>query len=168
MKKLELVDSYLNNKDLCVDILIGSGSLWNIFKSEITQDELGTPITMKTKFGYVWMDQCLKFITMMVLLNSNCHSLLKCATEISDSDSILHTQKKIEMFSEIERFALKLTTPLFTYIFLRIFVTTQMKPVMKLGCPLKMIITSIIWKLLNVKFIIYAVFCLVLVRVRFY
>ena len=91
---------------------------------------------MKTKIGYVLSGPMSK-----VQNNEGstliCHSL-KCAAKISDSDSIL--QKTIENFSEMESFDLKLITPLFIKVSVRIFEAIQMKEDMKFDCPLKLII----------------------------
>ena len=80
--------------------MIGSDFVWDIFESEIIQGEPGTSIAMKTKFGYALSGPMSK-----VQNNEGstliCY-LLKCATEICDSESIL--QKKIENFWKIERF----------------------------------------------------------------
>lgn len=94
------------------------------------------PVSIKTKFGYVFSGPMSK-----VQNNEGstliCHSL-KCAAEVSDSDSIL--QKTIENFSEMESFDLKLITPLFLKVSVRIFVAIQMKQDMKFDCLLKLII----------------------------
>ena len=115
--------------------MIGSDFPWDIFESEIIRGEPGTPIAMKRKFDYVLSGPISK------VQNNEwsaliCH-LLKCATEISDSDSIL--QKKSKIFGRSNALTLKLKTPLFIKVFMRIFVTIQMKPDMKFDCPLKMI-----------------------------
>ena len=91
---------------------------------------------METKFGYVFSGP------MSEVQNNEgstliCHSL-KCAAEVSDSDSIL--QKTIENFSEMQSFDLKLITPLFIKVSVRIFVAIQMKQDMKFDCLLKLII----------------------------
>ena len=52
MKKI-VVDSNLNNENLCVNIFIGSDFLWDIFQSAIIWGESGMPTAMKTKFCYV-------------------------------------------------------------------------------------------------------------------
>ena len=51
--KKTLVDSNLNNESLCVNILIGSDFLWDIFQSAIIRGEPGMPTAMKTKFCYI-------------------------------------------------------------------------------------------------------------------
>ena len=98
--------------------------------------EPSMPVSIKTKFGYVFSGPMSK-----VQNNEGstliCHSL-KCAAEVSDSDSIL--QKTIENFSEMESFDLKLITPLFLKVSVRIFVAIQMKQDMKFDCLLKLII----------------------------
>ena len=81
MKHLKLADSYSNNENLCVDILIGSDFLWNIFESEIIRGDQGTPIAMKTKFVYVLRRPMSK-------VHNNQSFSLECATEISDCESM--------------------------------------------------------------------------------
>ena len=93
LKNVKLADSNSNNENFCVDILIGSNFLWDVFENEIIQGEPDTSIAMKTKFSYVWL-----YSTLI------CHSL-KCATEISKSDSIF--QRKLENFWDIKRFDYK-------------------------------------------------------------
>ena len=133
LKNLKLADSNSNNENSCVDILIGSDFLWDIFESQIIRREPAMSTAMKTKFGYVLSGPISK-----VQNNEGssliCHSL-KCPTE--NSDNIL--QKKIENFWEIKRFDLKLTTPVFIKVFVRIFVTIQSKPYIKFDCSLQMI-----------------------------
>ena len=53
LKNLKLASNNPNNKNLCVDILIGSDFAWDICESEIIRGEPGMSIAMKTKFGYV-------------------------------------------------------------------------------------------------------------------
>ena len=80
---------------------------WDLFESEIIRAEPGTPITMKTKFGYVLSGPMSK-----VQNNEGstliCRSL-KFGTEICDSDSILQKKSKIcgrlnALTLKIERF----------------------------------------------------------------
>ena len=92
LKNLKLADSNSNNESSCVDILIGSDFLWDIFESQIIRREPAMPIAMKTKFGYVLSGPMSK-----VQNNEGsyliCHSL-KCPTE--NSENIL--QKKTRRF----------------------------------------------------------------------
>ena len=108
---------------------------WDLFESEIIRAEPGTPIAMKTKFGYVLSGPMSK-----VQNNEGstliCRSL-KFGTEICDSDSIL--QKKSKICGRLNALTLKLTVPPFIKVFVMIFVTIQMKPDMKFDCPLKII-----------------------------
>ena len=48
--KNTVIDSNLNNENLCVNILIGSNFLWDIFQSAIIRGELGMHTAIKTKF----------------------------------------------------------------------------------------------------------------------
>ena len=91
---------------------------------------------MKTKIGYVLSGPMSK-VQNNEVSTLICHSL-KRAAKISDSDSIL--QKTIENFSEMESFDLKLITPLFIKVSVRIFEAIQMKEDMKFDWPLKLII----------------------------
>ena len=92
LKNLKLADSNSNNESSCVDILIGSDFLWDIFESQIIRREPAMPTAMKTKFGYVLSGPMSK-----VQNNEGsyliCHSS-KCPTE--NSENIL--QKKTRRF----------------------------------------------------------------------
>ena len=98
LKNLKVADSDSNNENLCVDILIDSDFLWDVFENEIILGEPGTLTAVKTKFGLSG--------PMSIVQNNEGSTLicqsLKYATEISDCDSIL--QKNFKNFWKIKRF----------------------------------------------------------------
>ena len=81
---------YNDDRDLSVDILIGSDYYWDIIKNEVVRGESG-PVAIKSKVGYIFSGSFCNF----AVPNSTAflYHTLKCSSEIA-TDTLDKTVQK--------------------------------------------------------------------------